>query len=38
MKILPLNKFYFDKRYIVDKHDPIYDKRRIWHTLISQIW
>ena len=39
MKISPLNKYYFDKLSdIVDKHDPNHDKRRILHTLISQIW
>ena len=29
MKISPLNKYYFDQIYIVDKHDSIHDKRRI---------
>ena len=40
MKISPLNmnNYYFDKSYIVDKHDPNHDKRRILHTLMSQIW
>ena len=38
MKISPLNKNYFDKSYIVDKHDPNHDAIRILHTLISQIW
>ena len=38
MKISPLNKYYFDKSYIVDKHDPNHDNRRILHTLISKIW
>ena len=34
MEISPLNKYYFEKSYIVDKHDPNHDKRRIFHTLI----
>ena len=35
MKFSPLNKYYFDKSYIVDKHDPNHDKWRNLHTLIS---
>ena len=35
MKISPLNKYYFDKSYIVDKHDPNHDKRRN-HALITE--
>ena len=34
MKMSPLNKYYFDKSYIVDKHDPNHDKRNILHTLL----
>ena len=37
MKISPLNKYYFDKSYIVDKHDPNHGNSRILHTLISKI-
>ena len=37
MKMSPLNKNYFDNSF-VDKHDPIHDKKRILHTLISKIW
>ena len=36
MKISPLNKYYFDKSYIVDKHNPYHDKRKYLHTLISE--
>ena len=28
MKISPLNKYYFDKSYIVDKHDLKHDNLR----------
>ena len=34
MEISPLNKYYFEKSYIVDKHDPNHDKRTVLHTLI----
>ena len=36
MKMSPLNKYYFDNSYMVDKHDPNHDKRRILHSLISE--
>ena len=38
MKMSFLTKYYVDKSYIVDKHDPNHDRRRILHTLISKIW
>ena len=35
MKIAPLNKYYFDKSYIADKHDPNHDKRV--HATIARL-
>ena len=32
----PLDKYYFDKSDITDKHDPNHDERRILNTLISK--
>ena len=37
MKILPLNKYYFDKSYIVDKHDLITTRKNFKHPNFSNM-
>ena len=35
MKISPLNKYYFNKSYIIDIHDPNHYKEEILNTLAN---
>ena len=32
MKMSPLNKYYFEKSYIVDKHDPNDEEKNLTHA------